>query len=71
MSNIIGEVHNGVKKWIQDEVDSSMRDNFIKSLTTMGLSNDKVSEINNILDDLDIAMAHAAYKKYYENGVSE
>jgi len=67
MSNIIEQVQNVAKKMIQDEVDLNARNRFNETLSKVGLSKDKISEMNSMLDNLDRQMAHESYKKYYAN----
>ncbi|MFK7678641.1 hypothetical protein ACI3ER_11425 [Bacillus sp. Wb] len=63
--NIIDQVNSDVKKMVQDEIDLNARSKFIDILSKIGISDEKISSVNGILDDLDKQMAHESYRENY------
>jgi len=64
--NVIEQFQNVKKMMIQDEIDLNVRNRFNEALSNVGLSEDKISEMNGVLDNLDKQMAYESYKMNYE-----
>ncbi|MEM4994785.1 hypothetical protein WKH56_19685 [Priestia sp. SB1] len=64
--NTIEQFQNVKKKMIQDEIDLNARNKFNSVLSKIGMSDEKMHEMNSMLDDIDKQMAYESYKTNYE-----